>query len=981
MFRMKPISVAVHAAVGMAAAAAALPALASSDDEMVEEIVVTGSRLARSNTVTSSPVAQLDSEAIELSGVTRIEDALLQMPQVFLDQDSGQAIESEGTATMQLRNLGVSRTLVLVDGKRLPINSPISDESGPDLNFIPAALVERVDILTGGASAAYGSDAVAGVVNFIMKDDFEGVKLDYQLSGYRHENNGRITALRSAEHPANFPYATGTATDGDTYDMTFMVGGNINDGRGNITAYATYRDIDAVTQAERDYSACALDDGRSACGGSATSAFGTFFANDAFNVVGNEFLEFDDATRYNFAPPSYYQRPDERYTLGAFAHYDVTDQVTVFTQLMFMDDRTIAQFAPAGFFFDYGVDIYCNENPYLSAQQIDALDCASEADDIVNSVYIGRRNVEGGPRFGDLRHTTFRGVFGVKGDINETWNYEVSYQYAEVDMRNYNGNYLDTAKIGLALDPVLSDPLDPNSEVVCRVALTDPGTDCVPWNIWQQGGVTPEATAYLSLPYFERGTTDQTVFTAFARGNLGDYGLQLPWADDGVDVVVGYEKRQENLVYTPDAAAQAGAIGGLAAARVPVDGGYKVDDYFFEASVPLVQGRNLVQDLALEFGYRYSDYDTGASTDTYKIATSWSINDQVMLRGSFQRAVRAGNIVELFQPVNGSLFDLSDDPCADVVLVGGASGSGVSGQGFTFDECARSGVTLASWDAGGPLSSPAEQYNTVTGGSADIKPEESDTYSGGIVLQPDFLEGLTVAVDYYDIEVKDAIFQINPETTLGECIANNEFCDKVHRNPNLGGVGQARDTLWLGNASPTNGIDAFYENIGFFRVKGIDVEASYRFDVGGFGSVALTNVLGYIDSWEQEEYPGAGAESCEGVYAGSCGTPTPEYRNRFTAAWTTPWNVVAQLTWRHVSDVDQIESNSPVDIDALDYVDLAAYWTATDWVTVRAGINNLFDIDPPIVDNGVSARNNGNTYPGGYDHLGQYWFLGASVQF
>jgi outer membrane receptor for ferrienterochelin and colicin len=200
--------------------------------------------------VSASPVVQLDSEQLEFSGATRVEDVLGSMPQVYLDQSSGQSIESEGTATMQLRNLGVSRTLVLVNGKRLPINSPSSDESGPDLNFVPMQLVERVEILTGGASSTYGSDAVAGVVNFIMMDDFEGVKLDYQLAGYRHDNDGNPQATSTLSKGFGVP--TGTSSDGDISDVTLIVGGNIGDGRGNITAYATKRDIDPVLQGDRD---------------------------------------------------------------------------------------------------------------------------------------------------------------------------------------------------------------------------------------------------------------------------------------------------------------------------------------------------------------------------------------------------------------------------------------------------------------------------------------------------------------------------------------------------------------------------------------------------------------------------------------------------------------------------------------------------------------------------------------------------------
>jgi outer membrane receptor protein involved in Fe transport len=963
MFQMKPLSLAVRAALGVTTAAVAVPAMAQ--EQITEEIVVTGSRIERANNVTSSPVAQLDAEQFTIAGTTRVEDTLRALPQVYLDQDSGQSIESEGTATLQLRNLGVSRTLVLVDGKRLPINSPTSSESGADLNFIPAALVDRVEVLTGGASAAYGSDAVAGVVNFIMKDDFEGVSLDYQYSVNHHDNSGRITSIRSEAR--GFPYPSGDITDGDIADMTFMIGTNVNDGRGNITAYATYRDIEAVTQSERDYSACALQRGLSRCGGSGTSAAGTFyFAQDNFNtpyfVDGDTWQE--GVELYNFAPPSYYQRPDERYTLGAFGHYELSEAAEVYTQLMFMDDRTVAQFAPAGFFFDYGVDISCS-NPLISAQQAAVIGCEDPDDSMV--AYIGRRNVEGGPRAGDLRHSTYRGVFGVRGDINEAWRYDVSYQYAEVDMRNTNLNYLDTARIGRALDVVLDD-----GEIVCRSAADGTDPACVPWNIFQEGGVTQEAVDYLSLRYFERGQTDQTVFTAYVEGSLGEYGIQLPWAENGMDVVLGFEQREENLNYEPDDASIKGDIGGLAAALVPVDGGFHVDDYFIEASLPLVEGRPWMESVVLDFGYRYSDYDTDAEADAWKVATSWSIDEQVMLRASFQRAVRAANIVELFQPINGALFSMEQDPCGGVVLTGG-SGSGVSAEGYTFEQCARSGVSLAIWDAGGPSSSPAAQYNTVTGGNESLDPEESDTWSAGFVVQPNFLEGLTVSVDYYDIKVEDAIDTIEGETTLRQCIENNVFCNLVFRGP--------ADTLWLGNASPTNGVQAVYQNIGFFEVKGIDVETTYARDIGDWGTLSVSNVLGYVDTWEQEEYPGAGSEECQGKYGGSCELPLPELRSRTQIGWSTPWNVLVNLTWRHIDQVEHIQTSTPVDIDSFDYFDLAGIWTVNEMATIRAGVNNMFDKDPPITDNGATDRNNGNTYPGIYDHLGQYWFLGATVQF
>ena len=278
-----------------------------------------------------------------------------------MDQDSGQSIEADGTATLQLRNLGDIRTLVLIDGKRLPtnFNGGASTQTGPDLNSIPVALVNRVEVLTGGASSTYGSDAVAGVVNFTMKDDFEGISFDVQRSAFYHDNNGNVTANRMIE--SGQKPQSGGISDGDIENMSMIVGGNLEDGRGNITAYATYINIKGVTQSERDYSGCALGSGRTVCGGSGTNAAGTFcWATTSTSTWSTTSSWTGDASSlFNYAAPSYFQRPDKRYTLGAFAHYDVSDHVTAYTQLMYMNDQTEAQFAPAGFFYDFAVDISC----------------------------------------------------------------------------------------------------------------------------------------------------------------------------------------------------------------------------------------------------------------------------------------------------------------------------------------------------------------------------------------------------------------------------------------------------------------------------------------------------------------------------------------------------------------------------------------------------------------------------------------------
>ena len=291
--------------------------------------------------------------------------------------------------------------------------------------------------------------------------------------------------------------------------MSLIIGGNLEDGRGNITAYATYINIKPVTQRPARLQRLRTGwrpDGVRRLGHQRDRHVLLRGANGFYFQHGRTVSSClaSAANLFNFAAPSYFQRPDKRYTLGAFAHYDITDQVTAYTQLMFMNDQTVAQFAPAGLFFDFAVDIRC-DNPLLTAQEVGAMGCTAPTD--VFSPYIGRRNVEGGPRRGDIKHDNYRGVFGFKGDINSAWRYDVSYQYAEVDNNIRNTNYTNTANIANALDVVN----DPTLGIVCQSVVDGSDPTCVPWNIFQTGGVTAAATDYIAASYYETSSTDQTV--------------------------------------------------------------------------------------------------------------------------------------------------------------------------------------------------------------------------------------------------------------------------------------------------------------------------------------------------------------------------------------------------------------------------------------------------------------------------------------
>ncbi|TQV84096.1 TonB-dependent receptor [Exilibacterium tricleocarpae] len=1009
-----PLSLAVSMAVlsaGTLSFSNVALAQGSEVDELMEEVTVTGSRIQKTNLISSSPVVQVDADDFLYRGITRVEDLINDLPQASATQTSGIANGSTGTAVLDLRGLGQERTLVLIDGRRLPPGSPISDGIGADINQIPASLVKRAEVLTGGASAAYGSDAVAGVVNFIMVDDFEGVRLDIQNSVYHHDNdNGR---LQGFARDRGFDTPNGSVTDGDTIDISFIIGGNIGDGRGNITAYATYREIDPVLQADRDYSACSLDGAPDSfvCGGSSTIPQGRFTDFGALNgddtsgydliLDGNEFAD-RNGELFNFGPLNYFQRPDERYTAGVFANFELNQNAEVYTQMMFMDTRTNAQIAPSGAFFVTD-DLNCG-NPFLSDQQFQRIcgDFGLTRDDRVSdivvtrtnpvtmeetesrgSIAIGRRNVEGGPRNDDIRHTSFRGVFGIRGEINDNWAYDFYGQYSEVSLEQTYNNDLSITRIRRALDVVL-DP-DPESDTfdqpVCQSVVDGSDPNCVPWNIFQEGQVTQAALDYLVLPLFARGTTDQKVFSGYVTGNLGDYGLKLPAAERGVDVVVGLEYRSENLTYEPDQGYLSGDGAGQGGPTLGVDGGIDVKEFFLETSVPIIEGKRFAEALTLDLGYRYSDYSTDETTNTYKVATAWTPSVDLRFRASFQRAVRHPNIRELFRPSGIELFDMANDPCAGEVVnnrIGtrkvdednGAVFYEFNPNGRTLEECVRSGVTPGQF--GNISRSPAGQYNEVRGGSPDLEPEESDTVSVGFIYSPEFVEGLNLSIDYFDIDVENAIDNIGSEFTLNQCLdtGDAEFCDRIRR-------GETTGTLWIGE----DAIISPDVNIGFFNVEGFDINVDYEFDISDYGSVNINYVATYLTTWDREDVPGQPVVDCVGKWGATCENPKPELAHNMRATWFTPWDVTLSGSWRHIGAVDDLGENE-ADFDSQDYFDLAALWNITDQTQLRLGVNNVFDKEPPLTaDAGPSIYGNGNTFPGTYDALGRYMFLGLNVGF
>ena len=972
--RRRVLPTRLSSSLAFGCAVLAMPgAHAQEEPEPTETFTVTGSRIDSDDLVGSSPVTRVEAEELRFQGTVRVEDMLRSYPQIHSAQNSGRSYAATGTATVNLRGLGSVRTLMLLNGRRLPAGSPQFGGVGADLNQIPGALVERVEILTGGASAAYGSDAMAGVVNFLLTDDFEGVRLDAQYSQYSHDNDD--LRWQNVVTKSGYPTASGYETDGEAADFSLIAGLNSDDGFGNLTAYATYREVNAVLQGARDYSSCAFSKDLATCLGSSTMPQGRFtdFGATAspfdFIVEGDRFVARQGET-YNFRPTMYFQRPDERYTFGAFAHYAFSERAEAYAELMYANDRTTAQIAPSGNFF-HTDELKCG-NAFLSDQQFEAI-CGSQgltrAD--TQTVNIGRRNVEGGNRRHELRHASYRGVLGLRGDFGGLWRYDASAQYAKVEMRSTYRNDLSIARIRRALDAVREDANDPNSRIVCRAALPDADgkvedPDCVPWNIFQTGAVTPDMVAYLSRPLQTRGTTEQIVASAFVAGDLDAYGLRSPLADRAASLVLGGEYRKETLDLDPDEGLRTGDGAGQGGATRAIGGSYDVAEFFAEASIPLIEEAAYAQELLLDTAYRYSDYDYGETTHTHAFRLGWQIDPNIKIRGSVQRAVRGPNVQELFLPEGFTLFEMGADPC------GGPITGGKTAQGYTLEQCRRSGVTDEQW--GKIEHSPATQYNVLQGGNADLSPEIAKTWSVGIVFTPEAIGGLSLAVDYYSIQIEQGIRFPDPEAIVRQCLAGAPaMCAKVRRGP--------YGDLWVGSDLQSSGhVVSFKSNLPGEEVDGLDLVLDYALDIGAWGGLSFHNVLSYLHSWDRQELEGAPTRSCAGSWV--CGPPLPKLRNRLRMTWDSPWNVTTSLMWRHISEVDGVDG-SLVDLHEMNYLDLAVVWEITHDTKIRLGANNLLDKSPPVGGNAAGPSRNGaaNVFPGTYDALGRYMFLGMSMEF
>jgi iron complex outermembrane recepter protein len=990
----------------------------------LEEIVVTGSRIpVPANITATSPIQIVTSEEIALAGQTDAIDILNSLPQTVINSGIDYGNNSSptngpgGFATADLRGLGPQRTIVLVDGRRLGIGDPSTGNPNPapDLDQIPTALIERVEVVTGGASATYGSDAIAGVVNFIMKKNFEGIQLDGQYGFAEHHQQDSY--IQGQEAAVGIAPPTGDVRDAHKRDLSVLAGTNFNDGKGNVTGYFIYHNQDAVPGAARDFSDCQAISTNAltgvptqpgfTCSGSSNS--NKFVTNAGgglpYSVVGQQFAAYPAAgsvppPRFSSAAYEYAQRQDTRYSAGLSLHLAINETVKPYLDVSFMNDRTLTQIAPSGLF--QGSDtltsngtyfVNCS-NPLLSAQEAATICTPSQivADkanpgSVSADLDIGRRNIEGGGRESTYEHVNYRAVAGANGKLSEAWTYDGYLLYYHTSLSQSNLNYFNNAAINNALQVKTNASGRPE----CIV-----GGSCVPYDIFTTGAVTTQQLNYLYTPGTDSGTNSEQIVHVDTTGQLEQYGITSPWARDGLALNIGAEHRLETLDFAPDAAELSGALAGFSGALVAIDKGYSVNEGFLEVRAPIAQNQRGVYDLTFDSGFRYSNYTTAGATNTYKFEVQYAPLPDVRLRYSYDRVIRAPNLIELYTPqVYGQSDVVSQDPCAP-------TNNGVTRATASLSSCAHSGVTAAQYGNGfgasvggtNTIVQCAANCGQVSGGNPLVAPEIADTWSLGLTFTPVALPNFTASLDYYHISLAKEIGTIPATIILQQCLAtgNPTYCSQIVRTAQ--GELSGATIAGGGYILQTN------VNTGAALVSGIDLQSNYHWPLAN-GLGTLTASLS--GSWNQHNsispYAGAPSYDCAGLFGATClnGSVNPAWRHNLRVNWDSPWNVLLSAQWRFIGH-SSFDNNSsqpllqnqeegffdPVvtHIPNYSYLDLSAIWRATSTLELRAGINNVFDKDPPFIPSGdISGTAGGlNTYPT-YDLLGREVFVAFRARF
>ncbi len=961
--------------IGMSSAANAQTA-AAEPEQAAEVVVVTGTRLQRPDLVSNSPISTLSAANLTAQNTSNIETTLRTLPQFTpgATEYANNTDGPEGVATVNLRGLGTSRTLVLMDGKRLP---PFDSSGVVDINMIPLALVERIDIVTGGASAVYGSDAIAGVVNFVMKKNFEGVGLD--VSGTRFGEG-----------------------DGDTRNVALTMGSMFAEGKGNAVLSLGYTMREAVYQGDREYSKYNLDPSKTGADLNATSrrlgssnagwtrvnlgAGNRWFTNTGQFLTGAQLPATNNAG-FNYNPYNFFQVPQERYQGTAFVNYEVNDHLEVYSRAMFSSSKVDSELASSAYFGGSTLDFTVNvDNPFLSTDQRNALiarynqlnptapynPAATPGSQQVSVAGIRRRLIEMGNRIGINDTSTFQLLIGAKGDLGISgWTWELTGSQGRVNFNAGTQNDVDIERARQSL-LAISSPNGP----VCLI-----GGSCAPANIFNgNGGIDPTtglpmsgniskaALDYIRASYYSSQETNQQVVT----GNIsGDLGFKLPMATSSASASFGMEYRRDTTDYNPDDLTQYGGAMGQGGTSPPLAGALSSTDVFAEVFIPLVEGKPFADTLAFEGGYRYTQSSNSGEFSSWKAGLEWTPFAGIRGRTMLQRAVRAPNLNEVYQPLAAGLTEIQSDPCAGAAPVTNATLRAI---------CIGQGAPASTI---GFIDNPAaQQAASLTGGAValgvSLEAEVADTLTVGFVVTPDLIPGLSASVDYYRVDIDGAIDTLPAQLIVDNCFvrASASSCALIRRNSqgNLEGDGF--------------GISLAIANLATLKAEGIDYNINYKLGLGAIGleNTDLRLAFGGTHTLKNEfkDTPVSATTKCAGRYGPSCGEPIPENKWYSRADITLgDFDFGAQI--RYVGEVKMEDGQAGVfEIETIKpktYLDLSVQWSFNKSMTLIGSVDNVLDQDPPQVNNIPGANTSMNTYAGTYDPLGPRIGLGLRARF
>lgn len=858
--------------------------------EKTEVITITGSRIARTELVASSPVASVDEVQIQLDRAVNVEDITAKLPQAAAGANATGATvgDSLGSSTIDLRSLGQNRTLVLINGTRAV---PFSFRNSVDVNIIPAGLIKRVDVLTGGAAAVYGADAVAGVVNFIMDDQFDGIELS---ASYETADGG-----------------------GEKLNTEAVFGGDIANGRGHITGYIGYSERKALLAGERSW---ALQNSGSMIN---TGGFYTDVASgNSFGIDDNGSVTAERNT-VNVTGDRYLTQPMDRLSAGLFFGAELNDYAELYGRGMYAKIKVTGAGASGQTPVSVNEQVTLTaDNPFIPAAARDLISFDADGNALVNV----ERNLGLGVQTTEAVRESSQFQLGIKGVLTDSLSYDIYAQYGRTDETSsisnnaYKNNNSGASRFGALANTV--DIFDP---------LLDLSSFSAP------------------LLYSNRERT-QSVMAATLSGDSAPL-FELPAGS--VSYALGYEYRKETGKQLPGDAFRNGTS--FAAVSVfDMDAGFDSKEVYAEVLVPLLFDQPFFDQLDFEGAYRISEYSNTDAENTWKLGLNWAINSDIRIRGSRQTAFRAPNLGEFASPITALSLALFDQTSEQFVprFAGRFNGDPCLLGTGNAEQCARYGAAAA----GTPFDASAASY--TFGGNPQIKPEQAESSTLGIVYTPAYISGFDVTLDYYSIKITDAVSQIQPAAALQNCyidnpVAGNPLCDAVLRDPQTGLISTAI-------------VNDF--NLAAVRQNGFDLAANYRFTAPAAmgGSLKLAYQATIITKQTRQNNATVAAIDCKGTFGSACSGDfasvlQADYKHRVTLDWTLD-TVAMQLGWRRIGEVENAADRT-VSISAQNYLDLAASWQATDELSLTAGIDNLLDKEPPLPLSGANHFNTVSDYP------------------